>query len=212
MGDWRRSYWEFFEILSNKNKKLDNFNWNFGFSKEALSHSGKSQPVLARSARKATKVRPGPCASLILTDIHNNNKWIWRNVFGIAIYEITNDFNNLYRSALKGAIVMSPLLGITWIVGYFAILEYMIVLEILFSLFISLHGVYVLFYHLVWNLEFRAALRARRVRKFTSRVKPAIVVTDVDGRTAIQPPEILVWTSFRTKLTRILFLGVTCNR
>lgn len=91
---------------------------------------------------------------------------------------------------MKSALILTPVLGISWIFGYFYLSESTVVFDYLFAIAIGFQGTFMLCYHLFVNAEVKAAIKRRSLAK--QRIKsialalgnmrtPTIVVTDVDG-------------------------------
>ncbi|KAL9976359.1 hypothetical protein ACROYT_G013653 [Oculina patagonica] len=67
------------------------------------------------------------------------------------------------RSGVKAALVLMPLLGITWVFGLFSVNSKTVAFQYLFAIINSLQGLFIFAFHCIGNTEVRAALN--RVKK-----------------------------------------------
>ncbi|XP_020610907.1 adhesion G-protein coupled receptor D1-like isoform X2 [Orbicella faveolata] len=71
------------------------------------------------------------------------------------------------RSGVKAALVLMPLLGITWVFGLFSVNAKTVVFQYLFAIVNSLQGLFIFAFHCVGNTEVRAALNRMKKRRST---------------------------------------------
>ena len=62
----------------------------------------------------------------------------------------------LRRSGIKSAVVLFPLLGVTWLFGILALDRKTIVFQYLFAIFNSLQGFFIFIFHCLLNSEVRS--------------------------------------------------------
>ncbi|XP_071951317.1 adhesion G protein-coupled receptor L3-like isoform X2 [Antedon mediterranea] len=68
------------------------------------------------------------------------------------------------KTSLKAALVLLPLLGLTWVFGFLSVNEYTIIFTYLFAICNSLQGVIFFLFHCLMNVEVKKAYQ-RRYRK-----------------------------------------------
>ncbi|XP_030839721.1 cadherin EGF LAG seven-pass G-type receptor 1-like [Strongylocentrotus purpuratus] len=73
------------------------------------------------------------------------------------------------KAGVKGAIFLLPLLGLTWAFGLMAINSDTVIFQYLFTIFNSLQGFFVFFFHCLMNSEVRQAWRLKRKQIMLSR-------------------------------------------
>ncbi|CAC5387265.1 ADGRD1 [Mytilus coruscus] len=113
----------------------------------------------------------GPAIAIILVNI----VILWM-VIKIVISSAKHDQKTEYsqiRAGVKGALILVPLLGLTWMFGLMAVNEDFVIFQYLFAICNSLQGFFIFLFHCVFNSEVRQALkrlqeRQRLMRDFTS--------------------------------------------
>ncbi|XP_071170139.1 latrophilin-like protein 1 [Mytilus edulis] len=113
----------------------------------------------------------GPAIAIILVNV----VILWM-VIKIVISSAKHDQKTEYsqiRAGVKGALILIPLLGLTWMFGLMAVNEDFVIFQYLFAIFNSLQGFFIFLFHCVFNSEVRQALkrlqeRQRLMRDFTS--------------------------------------------
>ncbi|KAL4233865.1 hypothetical protein ACF0H5_008540 [Mactra antiquata] len=73
------------------------------------------------------------------------------------------------KIAVRNIIILTPTLGLSWIIGIFAVNEHTIVFQYLFAILNSLQGLLIFIVHLVLNNKIRDAIRHRYSRWLSSR-------------------------------------------
>ncbi|KAL4233863.1 hypothetical protein ACF0H5_008538 [Mactra antiquata] len=73
------------------------------------------------------------------------------------------------KIAVRNIIILTPTLGLSWIIGIFAVNEHTIVFQYLFAILNSVQGLLICLVHLVLNNKIRDALRNRYSRWLSSR-------------------------------------------
>jgi hypothetical protein len=89
---------------------------------------------------------------------------------------------DLVKCGVKGVIVLLPLLGITWIIGIFAVSDQTTVFLWLFTIFNSFQGVTILYFHvlrnkIIWRFFIKTLHFDRMMRKSSTSKKNASVTT-----------------------------------
>ncbi|EDV29092.1 uncharacterized protein TRIADDRAFT_52616 [Trichoplax adhaerens] len=74
------------------------------------------------------------------------------------------------RTAIKGVLVLTPLLGITWIIGLFSFNNDLIVFQFLFAIANSLQGFLIFILYCFRNPQVRTAFTKNRKNAFISWV------------------------------------------
>ncbi|KAK3585987.1 hypothetical protein CHS0354_033103 [Potamilus streckersoni] len=72
-----------------------------------------------------------------------------------------------FKSSVKAAVVLLPLLGITWVFGVLAINADTVVFQYAFALLNSLQGLFIFLFHVVFNDEVKLACG-----RHSSKLKP----------------------------------------
>ncbi|XP_038057449.1 adhesion G protein-coupled receptor E2-like [Patiria miniata] len=75
-----------------------------------------------------------------------------------------NDTSQI-KTGLKAALVLLPLLGLTWVFGFLSVNEYTLVFTYLFAICNSLQGLFFFIAHCVMNIEVKRAYERRYGRK-----------------------------------------------
>ena len=73
----------------------------------------------------------------------------------ICLYKINNDIKNKYtsRKLIKAVVILLPLLGLTWTFGLLFINNSTTVFAWLFTIFNSLQGLLIFYFHVLRNVE-----------------------------------------------------------
>ncbi|XP_071807365.1 uncharacterized protein [Asterias amurensis] len=69
------------------------------------------------------------------------------------------------KAGIKGAVVLLPILGLTWVFGLLAVNSATIVFQYLFTIFNSFQGLFIFLIHCVFNSEVKAALKRKREKR-----------------------------------------------
>nr|XP_006821230.1 PREDICTED: probable G-protein coupled receptor 133-like [Saccoglossus kowalevskii] len=73
------------------------------------------------------------------------------------------------KAGVKGALVLLPLLGLTWVFGLFAVDEGSLVFQYLFAIFNSLQGFFIFLFQCAFNSEVRAAYQRKKEKRALAR-------------------------------------------
>ncbi|XP_076461750.1 adhesion G-protein coupled receptor D1-like [Babylonia areolata] len=73
------------------------------------------------------------------------------------------------RAGVKAALLLLPLLGLTWVFGLAAVNKDLVIFQYLFALFNTLQGFFIFLFHCVFNTEVRQALRRLQERRSLQR-------------------------------------------
>ncbi|KAL8576911.1 hypothetical protein ACOMHN_067361 [Nucella lapillus] len=79
-------------------------------------------------------------------------------VMATAKLDKHGEFDHI-RAGVKAALLLLPLLGLTWVFGLAAVNKDLIIFQYLFALFNTLQGFFIFLFHCVFNTEVRQALK-----------------------------------------------------
>lgn len=75
-------------------------------------------------------------------------------IFWLALYRLSLWYLLIYfRAGVKAALLLLPLLGLTWAFGLMVVHKHLLVFEYLFALFNSLQGFFIFLFHCLCNKE-----------------------------------------------------------
>ncbi|XP_072033917.1 adhesion G protein-coupled receptor L2-like [Amphiura filiformis] len=78
------------------------------------------------------------------------------------------DYDHI-KAGLKGAVLLLPLLGITWLFGVISVNAHTVVFLYLFAIFNSLQGVFIFLLYCVFNAEVRRAMNRQQEKRALTR-------------------------------------------
>nr|XP_006817910.1 PREDICTED: uncharacterized protein LOC100373477 [Saccoglossus kowalevskii] len=109
----------------------------------------------------------GPAAVIILVNLIIL-AMVLRIIVMSASVNKEREFDHI-KAGIKGALVLLPLLGLTWIFGLLSINGDLIVFQYLFAIFNSLQGFFICLFQCLLNGEVRAAIRRAREKRAIAR-------------------------------------------
>ncbi|XP_048576851.1 uncharacterized protein LOC5503492 isoform X2 [Nematostella vectensis] len=127
----------------------------------------------------------GPVVAIILV-----NCVILSMVVKIVMTSSASQSEPEYRQILagvKGALVLLPLLGITWVFGLLAVTKETVVFQYVFAISNSLQGFCIFIFQCIGNSEVRAAIRRFRQKHSTTDLHSTVSMSQVDTRNILTP-------------------------
>ncbi|XP_070540818.1 uncharacterized protein [Ptychodera flava] len=109
----------------------------------------------------------GPATLIILVNLVIL-AMVLRIVVTSAATNKEKEFDHI-KAGVKGALVLLPILGLSWMFGLLAVNEDLIAFQYLFAIFNSLQGFFIFLFQCVLNGEVRAALRRAREKRALER-------------------------------------------
>ncbi|XP_065903374.1 adhesion G protein-coupled receptor L3-like isoform X2 [Dysidea avara] len=113
------------------------------------------------------------------------------------------NYKNTIKSLLRAAVIIVPLLGVTWVVGILAVNENTVVFAWIFTILNSLQGMFILILYVLRNEKFLLLCRQKLTQGFHSNVTSVKGVT-IKGAEAI--------SKILSVETKSIALDVTSNK